>query len=167
MGAIGIYWARFHLASAEEVRLLQALADSTSIAIENVRLLDELKAAKEAAEAASRLKDEFLATVSHELRTPLIPIVAWSSLLLTESLGEVESREAIEAIHEGALQELHHVEALLDVSRIIAGRLHVEQKPASLASIVEAAIASIAPAARAISRSWPLSPTAHASVAPR
>ena len=149
VGAIGIYWARSHLASPGEVRLLQALADSTSIAIENVTLIGELKAAKEAAETASRLKDEFLATVSHELRTPLNPIVAWSGLLLDESLSESETREAVEAIHEGALQELRHVDALLDVSQIIAGQLHIEQRPSSLAPIVEAAIASIAPAARA------------------
>jgi two-component system CheB/CheR fusion protein len=149
VGAIGNYWARPHLASQEEVRLLQALADSTSIAIENVTLLKDLRDAKEAAEVASRLRDEFLATVSHELRTPLNPILGWTNLLLEETLTASEMREAVTSIQEGAMQELRHVEALLDVSRIIAGRMRVDLAEASLETIVEAAIESASPAARA------------------
>jgi two-component system CheB/CheR fusion protein len=149
IGAIGNYWARPHRATEAEVRLLQALADSTSIAIENVTLLDSLRSAKEAAEVASRLKDEFLATISHELRTPLNPIVGWSSLLLEETLTASEVRQAVEEIHAGALKELAHVEALLDVSQIIAGRTSLETGPTDLGPIVKAAIRSVQSAALA------------------
>jgi two-component system CheB/CheR fusion protein len=147
IGAIGNYWARPHAPSAREIRLLQALADSTSTAIENVTLWQQLERAKEAAESASRLKDEFLATVSHELRTPLNPILAWSGLLIDGVLDEAEQREAVAEIHASAQLQLRHVDALLDVSRIVAGQSRLELAETALGPILDAALATIAPAA--------------------
>ena len=149
IGTIGNYWARRHRITEEELRLLRALADSTSIAMENVRLLEELRAAKERAEAASRLRDEFLATLSHELRTPLNPIVAFSTLIAEGGMSETEVKEAAGVIASSAQLQSRLVDDLLDVSRIISGKFHLEATPISVLPPVEAAIQSVAAAARA------------------
>jgi two-component system CheB/CheR fusion protein len=149
VGAIGNYWARRYRASEEQLRMLQALADSTSIALENVRLIEQLQAAKEAAESASRLKDEFLAMISHELRTPLTPVVGWSAMLLEETLSSEEVREAAQAINEGALRELRLVESLLDLSQLLAGKLTLAPVPLDVVARIRDAIRVIDPDARA------------------
>ncbi|TAJ15603.1 MAG: GAF domain-containing protein [Planctomycetota bacterium] len=149
IGAIGNYWSTQHAATERELRLLQALADSTSIALENVALLESQRAAKETALAASRLKDEFLTNVSHELRTPLNPILAWSELLVDDATLPQEAREAAQQIHENALVQLRHVDALLDVSLLIAGRCQLERARVELGAIVAAAVAAVRPAAQA------------------
>lgn len=158
IGAIGNYWATPHTASEEEVALLQALADSVSIAIENATLDAELRAAKESAEAASRLKDQFLSNLSHELRTPLIPIIGWSELLAGESLSRDESKEAIAEILEAARQQARIVDDLLDVSRIVSGRLQLDLVETDPRNWVEAAVDSVSPLARVrgvrIERDW-------------
>jgi two-component system CheB/CheR fusion protein len=149
VGAIGNYWASRHRADDEQVRLLQALADSTSIALTNVTLIEELVAAKRAAEEALRLKDQFLTTMSHELRTPLNAILGWSGLLADGTLSALETRDAARAIHEGAQHELRLVEDLLDVSRIISGELSLELEPTDVVVAVAQAIQSTAAAAAA------------------
>jgi signal transduction histidine kinase len=148
IGAIGNYWAERHRITEEELRLLQALADSTSIAIENVVLLDELRAAKDRAEAACRLRDEFLGTVSHELRTPLNPILGLSSLIAEGGMGEAEVREAAEAISSSAVLQSRLVDDLLDVSKIISGTFRLETSLVPLVPAIEAAIESVASAAQ-------------------
>lgn len=149
LGAIGNYWSTRHAADARELRLLQALADSTSIALENVALLEHLHAAKEAALAANQLKDEFLANVTHELRTPLHPILAWSELLIGDAALPHEAREAVQQIHENALLQLRHVEALLDISRLISGRCRLERGEVELCALLASAIGAIEPTAQA------------------
>jgi PAS domain S-box-containing protein len=100
------------------------------------------------AEEASRVKDEFLATVSHELRTPLNAIVGWSALLRGRSQEE-SVRKGLEVIHRNALTQGRIIEDILDVSRIITGKLRLDLKQTDLATIVREAIDVVRPAAAA------------------
>jgi PAS domain S-box-containing protein len=102
-----------------------------------------------AAEESSRLKDEFLATLSHELRTPLNAILGWVHLLQGGTLAPERARQAIEVIGRNARLQTQLIEDILDVSRIITGKLELERVPVSLAQIAETAVAGVAPAADA------------------
>jgi PAS domain S-box-containing protein len=105
--------------------------------------------ARSEAEAASRAKDEFLATVSHELRTPLNAILGWGRLLRTSKLNEESFTRGLETIERNAKLQVQLIDDLLDVSRIISGKLRLTVMPVELSSIIEAAIDSIQPAADA------------------
>uniref|UniRef100_A0ACD5GXG5 Histidine kinase dimerization/phospho-acceptor domain-containing protein n=1 Tax=Desertifilum tharense IPPAS B-1220 TaxID=1781255 RepID=A0ACD5GXG5_9CYAN len=90
---------------------------------EREELLKREQAARGAAEAANRIKDEFLAVLSHELRTPLNPIVGWVRLLRTRKFNEAKIAQALETIERNALLQTQLIEDLLDVSRILRGKL--------------------------------------------
>jgi PAS domain S-box-containing protein len=100
-------------------------------------------------EDANRVKDEFLATMSHELRTPLTSILGWSRLLQSNQLGDKEKERAVQVIQRNAEAQSKLIEDLLDVSRIITGKLKIEVQPVSFASITEGVINSLRPAADA------------------
>jgi signal transduction histidine kinase len=125
------------------------LAAQGAIAIENARLFDAVHKAREAAEIANHLKDEFLATVSHELRTPLNAVLGWTSLLRGTQMDEARRAKALETIDRNARLQQKIVEDILDVSRIIAGQLRLDRDPMPFRPIVEAAIDSIRPMAGA------------------
>ena len=105
------------------------------------------RAAREAAEAANRMKDEFLAMVSHELRTPLNAIVGWAELLASGALPAERVTHGLETIARNARIQARLIEDLLDVSRIIAGKLAVTRGPLDLAAIVRRAVETVAPQA--------------------
>jgi PAS domain S-box-containing protein len=117
--------------------------------IERAELLQRESHAREEAEEASRLKEEFLATVSHELRTPLNAVVGWSRLLRGGQLDPNGATHAIEIIERNALMQKQIVEDLLDVSRIITGKLRINTQPVDLLLVIHAAIDAIRPAAEA------------------
>lgn len=117
--------------------------------IERAELLRRESHAREEAEEASRLKEEFLATVSHELRTPLNAVVGWSRLLRGGQLDPDGSAHAIEIIERNALMQKQIVEDLLDVSRIITGKLRINTQAVDLLLVIHAAIDAIRPAAEA------------------
>lgn len=117
--------------------------------IERGELLRSESQAREDAEEASRLKEEFLATVSHELRTPLNAVVGWSRLLRAGQLDPAAASHAIEIIERNALMQKQIVEDLLDVSRIITGKLRINTQPLDLLLVIHAAIDAIRPAAEA------------------
>ncbi|MFL6213358.1 MAG: ATP-binding protein [Blastocatellia bacterium] len=104
------------------------------------------QAARAEAEAANRSKDEFLATVSHELRTPLNAILGWSRMLRTSALDVPTRERALEVIERNAKAQSQLIEDLLDVSRIITGKLRLAVGPVNLASVIEYAIESMRPA---------------------
>ncbi|HEX8773897.1 MAG TPA: ATP-binding protein [Pyrinomonadaceae bacterium] len=104
--------------------------------------------AEELAEA-NRIKDEFLATLSHELRTPLTSILGWAHLLQTGGMDHATSARALEAIQRNARSQVQLIEDLLDVSRVITGKLRLEVRPTNLATVIEAAIETVRPAAEA------------------
>jgi PAS domain S-box-containing protein len=109
------------------------------------------QALRKEAEEANRLKDEFLATVSHELRTPLNSIQGWVSILRRgdDSLTEQTRARALESIERGARAQSQLIEDLLDVSRIISGKLHLQVKPVELAAVISSAVETLSPAAEA------------------
>jgi PAS domain S-box-containing protein len=107
-----------------------------------------LRDAKESAESANRVKDNFLAVVSHELRTPLTAILLWSRLLRQGTLDKPTTVQAVESIEQSVQSQLKLVDDLLDVSRIVAGKLRLVLKPTPLRDVVEAALASVRPDAK-------------------
>ena len=116
---------------------------------ERMQLLRSEQEARQRAEEASRLKDEFLATVSHELRTPLTAVVGWSHLLQVGELDSKMSATALEAISRNARSQGQLIDDLLDVSRIIAGRLRLDVRPCHPSAFIEAALEAVRPAAEA------------------
>lgn len=100
-------------------------------------------------QAANRIKDEFLATVSHELRTPLNAILGWATLLRRDQLNETTVTRAIEVIERNARAQAQLIEDLLDISRMISGKLRLNTKPIELVSVIRAAVDSIQLAAEA------------------
>lgn len=123
-----------------DLSLAQELAGRAAMALDNGRLHRE-------AEAASRAKDEFLATVSHELRTPLHAVLGWSALLREQRLDDVQTRQALEAIDRSVRAQARLVEQLLDVSRIVSGTLELRLTSVRLQDVVEAAEAAVRPTA--------------------
>jgi PAS domain S-box-containing protein len=116
---------------------------------ERDRLANQERIARRTAEEANRLKDDFLATVSHELRNPLNSIVGWAGLLSSGKLDDQTSARAIAAILRAAQAQDQIISDLLDVSRIISGRLRLEIRPVQLVEVLETAIDTFRPAAEA------------------
>ncbi|HEY2380050.1 MAG TPA: PAS domain S-box protein [Terriglobia bacterium] len=116
--------------------------------VERVKLLEQERAARSQAEAANRIKDEFLAILSHELRTPLNAIMGWISIL--ESRQDVDLVErAIDVIKRNAGAQKRMIEDLLDVARILTGKMVIDTDPIDFRSVVNAAVDSVSPAASA------------------
>ena len=113
----------------------------------SAQLLEMEAAARAQAEKANRVKDEFLATISHELRTPLNAIQGWAVLLRDDRLDEVMTARALETIDRNARAQARIIEDLLDVSRIITGRLRLEVQQVALQPIIRAALDVVQPAA--------------------
>jgi signal transduction histidine kinase/CheY-like chemotaxis protein len=143
-----------------EARLQETLAsvehqvaertDELHVALnERAAAVERADAARRAAEEASRLKDEFLSTASHELRTPLNAIVGWIHVLKMGFTDEEQRRKAVDAIDRNAKIQTRLIEDLLDVSRMIQGRVALTLAPTDLRSIVEAAVVILRPAAAA------------------
>ena len=133
--------------SAEQI--VAGLAAQAAVAIDNARLFDAVQKARESAEVANRLKDEFLATVSHELRTPLNAVLGWTALLRSTQMDEARRAKALETIERNAQLQQKIVEDILDVSRIVAGQLRLEKDPMPFRPVVEAAVESVRPSATA------------------
>jgi signal transduction histidine kinase len=113
------------------------------------QLLIREREAREEAQTANRLKDEFLASASHELRTPLSAILGWAKILLKGRVDQVKSAQALETIERNATILSRLIDDLLDISRIISGRLQIDSGPVSLTPVIEAAADMIRPAADA------------------
>jgi PAS domain S-box-containing protein len=124
-----------------DLRHAEEFARRASVAIDNAMLYRD-------AQEANRAKDEFLATLSHELRTPMTSILGWARLLRM-GLPVDEEKDAVEAIEKSALVQAQLIDDILDVSRIISGKLRVDPVPVDLRTIVEAALTTVHPAAQA------------------
>lgn len=116
---------------------------------ERTELLRREREARADAEDANRLRDEFLATVSHELRTPLNAIIGWSRLFRSDQLDEQGLKHALEVIERNSWAQKQIIEDMLDVSRIITGKLRIGFAPVDLSSVLQSAIDVVTPAADA------------------
>jgi PAS domain S-box-containing protein len=116
---------------------------------ERERLLESERAARSEAERTSRLKDEFLATLSHELRTPLNAILGWTQVLKAPDLTPEDIAQGLEVIDRNTRVQARLIEDLLDMSRIISGKVRLDVQPVALASVVNAAVDSVRTAADA------------------
>jgi PAS domain S-box-containing protein len=139
----------------QDLKLVAELGRRVGAFIENARLYERAQVAAAnaevaawEAESAGRLKDEFLATVSHELRTPLNAIMGWASLLKNRN-DTVSIEKGIDVIFRNAKAQSKIIEDILDVSRIITGKLRIEPAPVNLLSIVADAIEVVRPSAEA------------------
>jgi signal transduction histidine kinase/ActR/RegA family two-component response regulator len=116
---------------------------------ERERMLTREQEARRQVEEASLLKDEFIATISHELRTPLTAMFGWIRLLRTNQLDKESQERAMATIERNARAQNQLIEDLLDMSRIITGKLHLDIQPVDLATVIDAAVNSVRPAANA------------------
>jgi PAS domain S-box-containing protein len=133
----------------DDVLLAEEVARRAAMAIDNARLFSLTQEERKRAEEANRLKDDFLATVSHELRTPLTAMLGWVKLLRSGRLPAEKHARALETVDRNAQAQAQLIEDLLDVSRIITGKLRLETHPVHLAEVVQAAMESVRPAADA------------------
>jgi PAS domain S-box-containing protein len=127
------------------VSAIRDITDRRAAEAERQRLLQERAAHAE----ASRIKDQFLATLSHELRTPLNAVLGWVSLINTGTLSDEEVRRGLETIARNACAQAQLVEDLLDVSRIVSGKLQITATAMDLAEVADAAVDVVRPAADA------------------
>jgi PAS domain S-box-containing protein len=140
----GIFVVAFDVTDAVHARQsLQASLD------ERNRLLSATEDARDKADLANRAKDEFLATASHELRTPLNAILGWARLLRNDRVDASVFGRGLETIERNAMAQVQLIEDILDGSRIIAGKLHLEIRATDLAAVVNAAVDAVRPAATA------------------
>ncbi|MDQ6638242.1 MAG: ATP-binding protein, partial [Pseudomonadota bacterium] len=148
---------------ARAERLIVGIAAQASIAVDNARVYEEARrvaaekerlveierAARAEADRVSRLKDEFLATLSHELRTPLTAILGWAKVLLLKRDDRASLTRGLDAIARNAKAQARLIEDLLDMNRIVSGKVRLEVQPTDIGAVVEAAIDSIRPSADA------------------
>ncbi|MEG4279246.1 PAS domain S-box protein [Microcoleus sp. MON1_C1] len=127
----------------------EELARRASLAIDNAQLYRVAQRDRTKAEAANRIKDEFLAVLSHELRSPLNPILGWTKLLRTGRLDATKTQQALETIERNAKLQAQLIEDLLDVSRILQGKMTLNVAPVNLAAMIEAALETVRLAAEA------------------
>ncbi len=149
--ADGIY--RWHLDRARAMRdtngnILMWVGSSTDID-EQKHIEENLSRLYTEAESLNRAKDEFLATLSHELRTPMTSILGWTALLTMGNLDEKTRTEGIATIHRSAKAQAQLIDDILDVSRMITGKLRLTIEPVDIETILRAALTAIAPAAEA------------------
>lgn len=152
-----------------EESLIVGMAAHAAIAIDNARLYADAKrsadterAARAEIERVSLMKDEFLATLSHELRTPLNAVLGWSEVLLARGASDPESKRGLDAIARNAHAQAQLIEDLLDMNRIVSGKIRLDVQRAELIPIVEAAVESVRPTleAKAIQLRTTLDPLA-------
>lgn len=135
--------------TAADLQLAEELAHRASLAIENAQLYQAAQRDRTKAEAANRIKDEFLAVLSHELRSPLNPILGWTRLLRSRQLDATKTDQALETIERNARLQSQLIEDLLDVSCILQGKLTLNVAPVNLVTTLEAAAETVRLAAEA------------------
>jgi PAS domain S-box-containing protein len=148
LGMLSNHFPVPHRPPDRDLRLLDLLARMAADYIERSQAEDALRQAKEAAEQANRVKDEFLATLSHELRTPLAAVLLWANMLADGMVQEKDHDKAVRAIVAGAEAQGQLIDDLLDVSRLISGTMWVGAREVELAPVVTAAVEAVRPMAQ-------------------
>ena len=150
LGVIGIRRTEVRPFTDKQIALLKTFADQAVIAIENVRLFQELGEKNEQLEAASKHKSQFLANVSHELRTPLNSIIGFTRIVLRRSEGKIDilQKENLQKVLISAEHLLNLINGLLDLAKIEAGRMEIYAETFKLEEIVRVATATVEPMLR-------------------
>jgi signal transduction histidine kinase/ActR/RegA family two-component response regulator len=129
--------------SGEDLGLAEDIAARVAFAVDGARLFRQAEHARSEAERANQAKDEFLAVLSHELRTPLTSMLGWLRLLRAGQLGPDRVAQALEVVERNTRTQAQLINDLLDVSRIIAGKLQLDLYPVDLTPIIEEAVESV------------------------
>ncbi|MEH2070190.1 MAG: response regulator [Nostoc sp.] len=129
--------------TSEEIDLLQLMSEQIAIALDRANLIVSIQQHAEQLQRANQIKDEFLAVLSHELRSPLNPILGWTQLLQKGKLNAARQREALLTIERNAKLQSQLIEDLLDVSRIMRGKLSLTVAPLNLISVISAALETV------------------------
>ncbi|HEY9734832.1 MAG TPA: PAS domain S-box protein [Trichocoleus sp.] len=149
LGGMLLSFREYTYLNQDDKDFVLALTSQCAQAIFRAQLYEAERRARSEAEQANRIKDEFLAVLSHELRSPLNPILGWARLLRQGRLDAAKTSQAIETIERNAKLQVQLIEDLLDVSRIIQGKLSLVTGPVDLAATVEAALETVQLAAEA------------------
>ncbi|GAB4379470.1 MAG: hypothetical protein Kow00121_33700 [Elainellaceae cyanobacterium] len=149
IGGMGLSFAEPQAFSPEDRAFMLTLAQQCAQAIARAHLYEAERTARSSAEAANRVKDEFLAVLSHELRSPLNPILGWVKLLRSGRLDATKTAQALETIERNAKLQTQLIEDLLDVSRILQGKLSLNMAPVNLEATIQAALETVQLAAEA------------------
>ena len=148
LGALGLSFdQRTGEFSREEHEFMTSFGRQCAIALERARLFDEQQVAREAAEHAGRMKDEFLTTLSHELRTPLNAILGWATVLASRPSDETKMRQGLATIQRNAQAQTKIIDDLLDMSAIISGKVRLDVQRTNLMDVLLASVEAIRPAA--------------------
>jgi signal transduction histidine kinase/ActR/RegA family two-component response regulator len=143
LGALSfVYGSEDRRYGGDDLALAEAVARRAAIAVDNARLFRD-------AEAAGRAKDEFLATLSHELRTPLHAMLGWTRMLRTGTLDAATTTRALETLERNTRLQSQLIEDLLDVSRIITGKLRIRARPLAIQPVIDAALETVRSGAEA------------------
>jgi signal transduction histidine kinase/CheY-like chemotaxis protein len=149
LGALAVGAQHGRRFTEQEIELVSAFADHAAVACDNARLFEEARRrrteaeqAQARAEEANRAKDDFLAVLSHELRTPLTAILGWVRMLIAGRLTPAMVAEGLAAIDRNTRVQTRLIDDLLDVSRIVAGKMELERRPVDLAAVVTEVVTS-------------------------
>ncbi|WP_375469479.1 PAS domain S-box protein [uncultured Nostoc sp.] len=149
LGTLGLGTRQRDRFTGDELDLMQTVANQLAAALERSRLFAELQARAEALDQSNRIKDEFLAVLSHELRTPLNPILGWSKLLQQKKLDATKTTTALATIERNAQLQVQLIDDLLDISRILSGKMSLSTSPIDLNAVICAALETVRLAAEA------------------
>ena len=149
IGVLAFYFTAPVHFDHEYTAMLTSAAQHCAQATDRARLYETSQRARAEAEAANQSKDDFLSTVSHELRTPLTAVLGWASMLRAGSLDPARSTRAIEAIFNNATRQTHLIDELLDISRIVSGRVIFDRHELDLAEVLHGASEAVMPQADA------------------
>jgi len=144
-GVLHVGTLEFHRFTEDDVRLLELAAVRIAVAVENARLYQVEKAARDEAEAANQAKDEFLTILSHELRTPLTPIIGWVHMMQNGILGDADFNRVLSVINRNAYNLKRLINDLLDMSAILSGKMRIEESPVSVGSVLEESLETMRP----------------------
>ena len=144
-GVLHVGKLEFHHFTEDDVRLLELAAVRIALAVENARLYQVEKDARDQAEAANEAKDEFLTILSHELRTPLTPIIGWVHMMQNGILGDADFDRVLSVVNRNAYNLKRLINDLLDMSAILSGKMRIEESPVSVGSVLEESLETMRP----------------------